>query len=222
MNTVTRRFIAKELHVNRMIIGIGVVASVTSVVVAALGQLGFSIGSLVWLSTIIGMGVILALYGIMNERKEHALEFVMSMPLSVGDYVRAKMIGLALCFLITWAVAVAAALVLVFAKDSVPDGIAPYLVLLSVFMLANFCVVLCGTMFSVSEGMTTGVVIVTNMGVTIFMFIVGPMKGIHEFMWGPAAVWNSTFWAVLACEMTVGLFAFCLPLFVVARRRDFL
>src|SRR4029434_5705727 len=131
-------------------------------------------------------------------------------------------IGLALCFLITWAVAVAAALVLVFAKDSVPDGIAPYLVLLSVFMLANFCVVLCGTMFSSNEGMTTGVVIVTNMGVTIFMFIVGPMKGIREFMWSPTPVWNSTFWAVLGCELAVLAIAFTLPLLIVARRRDFL
>ena len=222
MSNITRTLILQELHVNRMVIGVGVLAGVASVAIAALGQLGFSIGSLIWLSTIIGMGVVLALYGIMNERKEHSLEFIMSLPLSVGDYVRAKMIGLALCFLITWALAVAAALVLVFTKDSVPDGFAPYLVLLSVFMLANFCVVLCGTMFSVNEGMTTVVVVITNMAVSIFMFIVGPMKGIHEFMWGPAPVWNPTFWAVLACEIVVGIFAFCLPLLVVARRRDFL
>jgi ABC-type Na+ efflux pump permease subunit len=222
MNTVTRKLIAKELHVNRVLVGIGATAGVASVALAALGQLGFNIGSLIWLSTIIGMGVILALYGIMNERKEHSLEFIMSLPLSVADYVRAKMVGLALCFFLTWAVSVASALVLVFAKDSVPDGIAPYLVLLSTFMLANFCLVLCGTMFARNEAMTTAVVIVTNMGVTIFMFIVGPMQGIGEFMWGPAPVWNTAFWTVLGCELAIMVIAFCLPLFVIARRRDFL
>jgi ABC-2 type transport system permease protein len=222
MNIVTRKLIAKELHVNRLLIGGGVVAGVASVVLAALGKLGFSIGSLIWISTIIAMGVILALYGIMNERKEHSLEFIMSLPLSVADYVHAKMLGLALCFSITWFASVAAALVLVFTKDSVPDGIAPFLVLLGVFMLANFCVVLCGTMFARNEGVTTLIVIVTNMGVTIFMFIVGPMKGINEFMWGPAPVWNSSFWTVLGCELAVMVIAFSLPIFLVARRRDFL
>ena len=222
MNTVTRKLIVKELHVNRLLVGVGVAAGVGSVLVASLSQTGFNIGSLVWLSTIIGMGVILSLYGIMNERKEHALEFIMSLPLSIADYVRAKMVGLALCFFITWSVSVAAALVMVFAKDSVPDGIAPYLVLLSVFMLANFGVVLCGTMFARNEGTTTVIIIVTNMGVTIFMFIVAPMQGIREFMWAATPVWNSTFWAVLGCELAVLVIAFMLPLLVVARRRDFM
>jgi len=222
MNIVTRKLIAKELHVNRLLVGIGVAAGVGSTLVAALGSTGFNIGSLTWLSTIIGMGVILSLYGIMNERKEHALEFIMSLPLSIADYVRAKIIGLALCFFITWSVSVAAALVMVFAKDSVPDGIAPYLVLISVFMLANFGVVLCGTMFARNEGTTTLIIIVTNMGVTLFMFIVAPMPGIREHMWAAAPVWNSAFWTVLACELAVLVITLTLPLVTVARRRDFM
>jgi ABC-type transport system involved in multi-copper enzyme maturation permease subunit len=222
MNTVIRKLIAKELHVNRLLVGIGVVAGIGSTVVAAFGPVGFNIGALTWLSTIIGMGVILSLYGIMNERKEHALEFVMSLPLSVAGYVRAKMIGLVLCFFITWSVSVAAALVLVFAKDSVPDGIAPYLLLLSVFMLANFGVVLGGTMLARNEGTTTAIVIITNMAVTLFMFIVAPMRGIREYMWATAPVWNSTFWAVLGCELAVLVISLTLPLLIVARRRDFL
>ena len=222
MNSVTRKLIVKELHVNRLLIAIGAAAGIVSPLVAALGKTGFNIGALTWLSSIIGMGVILSLYGIMNERKEHSLEFIMSLPLSVADYVRAKMIGLALCFFITWSVSMVAALVLVFARESIPDGIAVYLVLLGVFMLANFGVVLCGTMFARNEGTTTLLIIVTNMGVTLFMFIVAPMPGIREFMWVAAPVWNSTFWAVLACELAVLVIAFTLPLLVVARRRDFL
>jgi len=222
MNVVTRKLIAKELHVNRWFVAIGSVAGVVSVLLSALNGTGFNVGALTWLTTIIAMGVMLAIYGIMNERKEHTLEFIMSLPLSISDYVLAKMIGLALCFFATWIISVAAALVLVFAKDSVPDGIAPYLVLLSVFMLANFGVVLCGMMHARTEAWSSATVIVTNMGVSIFMFTVGPMEGIREFMWGPAPVWNSAFWTVLGCELTVLLIAFILPFVFAARRRDFL
>jgi ABC-type transport system involved in multi-copper enzyme maturation permease subunit len=222
MNVVTRKLIAKELYVNRWLITGGVISGIISILVATLGKTGFSVGSLTWLTTIIALGVILALYGIMNERKENSLHFVLSLPLSIGDYVRAKMLGLLLCFLLVWTISSAAALLLVFGNDSVPDGIAPYTVLLCVFMLANFCVVLCGVLHTQSEALITGVVIITNMGVTIFMFVVGPLPGIQKFMWGPAPVWNSTFWTVLACELAVLVLALTLPFLFAARRRDFL
>ena len=95
-------------------------------------------------------------------------------------------------------------------------------VLLCVFMLANFMVVLCGTLHAQSEAMTSAMIIITNMGVSIFMFTVGPQPGIAEHIWAPHPVWNSTFWTVLACELAVLAIAFALPFFLAARRRDFI
>ena len=222
MNIVTRKLIAKELYIYRWLIAGGAFSGVASVLIATLGEAGFKVGSLTWLTTIIAIGVMLALYGIMNERKEQSLQFVLSLPLSISEYVRAKMLGLFAGFLIMWSISCAAALMLVFFKDSVPDGIAPYVTLLCVFMLANFAVVLCGALHAQSEAMTSAVIIVTNMGVSIFMFTVGPQPGIAEHLWAPHPVWNSTFWTVLACELAVLVIAFTLPFFFAARRRDFI
>jgi ABC-type transport system involved in multi-copper enzyme maturation permease subunit len=222
MSVVTRKLITKELYVNRWFIFGGALSGVISVLIAATGKMGFNVGALTWLTTIIATGVMLGLYGIMNERKEHALQFVLSLPLSIADYVRAKMLGLTACFLVMWLVSSAAALLLVFAKDSVPDGIAPYTILLCVFMLANFIVVLCGSIHAQSEAITSAVIIVTNMAVSIFMFTVAPLPGIEKFMWSPTPVWTSTFWTVLGCELAVLVIAFTLPFFLAARRRDFI
>ena len=222
MNIVTRKLIAKELYVNRWFIAGGALSGVISVLIAATGKMGFNVGALTWLTTIIATGVMLGIYGVMNERKEHALQFVLSLPLSIADYVRAKMLGLTACFLVMWLVASAAAVLLVFAKQSVPDGLAPYTVLLCVFMLANFTVVLCGCLHARSEALTSAVIVVTNMGVSIFMFTVAPLPGIEKFMGGPTPVWTPTFWTVLGCELAVFLIAFTLPFFLAARRRDFL
>ena len=222
MSVVTRRLIAKELYVNRWFIAGGAASGIVSVLIAATGKMGFNVGALTWLTTIIATGVMLGLYGIMNERKEHALQFVLSLPLSLAEYVRAKMFGLSACFLVMWLVSSAAALLLVFVKDSIPDGIAPYTVLLCVFMLANFTVVLCGSLHARSEALTSAVIVATNMGVSIFMFTVAPLPGIQKFMWGPAPVWSPTFWIVLGCELAVLAIAFTLPFLLAARRRDFL
>jgi len=222
MNIVTRKLIAKELYVYRWLITGGAFAGVASILIASLGKGGFNIGALTWLTTIIATGVMLALYGIMNERKEQSLQFVLSLPVSISEYVRAKMLGLFAGFLIMWSISCAAALLLVFLKASVPDGLAPYVTLLCVFMLANFAVVLCGALHTQSEAMTSAVIVVTNMGVSIFMFTVGPLPGLQKHMWAPAPVWNDTFWTVLGCELAVLVIAFTLPFFFAARRRDFI
>ena len=222
MSIISRKLIAKELYVNRWMIVGGSVSGVASILIAALGKTGFNVGGLTWLTTVIATGVMLALYGIMNERKEHSLEFVLSLPLSIAGYVRAKMFGLAASFLVVWLVSSGAALLLVFGSSQVPDGFAPYLVLLCGFMLANFAVVLCGAMHAQTEALNSAVIIVTNMGVSVFMFTVGPLPEIQQHMWAVAPVWNSTFWTVLACELAVLVIAFALPFAFAARRRDFL
>lgn len=221
MSIVTRKLIAKELYVNRWFIGGAAVAALTSAGIALLGRTGFNIGSLAWITTVIGLGVMLAIYGVMNERKEHSLEFVLSLPLSVGDYVRAKLFGLLLCFLVPWLVASIAAIALVLGTE-VPDGLLPYLVLLCVFMLANFSLVLCGALHARSEAMVTVAVVLTNMAVSIFMFTVGALPAFSQHMYGPAPVWNEAFFIVLAIELAIFALAVLLPLLVAGRRRDFI
>jgi ABC-2 type transport system permease protein len=222
MNIVTRKLIAKEFHVNRWIVGGASAGGVLSILVAALGKTGFSIGALMWITTIIANGVILAIYGVMNERKERSMLFVLSLPLSIADYVRAKMLGLALCFFIPWLVATAAAVVLVLAKGDVPDGLVPYTVLLSIYMLANFLVLLCWTLHVNSEAWISAAIVLTNMGVSVYMFVVGAQPGLQKYIYGPAPVWNQTAWTILAVELGVIALAFTLPFFLAARRRDFI
>ena len=222
MNIVTRKLIAKEFHVNRYIVAGASAGGLLSVLVCALGKTGFSIGSLMWMTTIIANGVILALYGVMTERKERSLLFVLSLPLSIADYVRAKMLGLALCFFIPWLVATVAAVVLVLVKGDVPDGLLPYTVLLSVYMLANFLVLLCWTLHVNSEAWISAAIVLTNMGVSIYMFVVGAQPGLQNHIWSPAPVWNQTAWTILIVELGVIALAFTLPFFLAARRRDFI
>jgi ABC-2 type transport system permease protein len=222
MNIVTRKLVAKEFHVNRYIVAGASAGGVLSALIASLGKMGFNIGSLMWITVIIANGVMLALYGVMNERKERSLLFVLSLPLSISDYVRAKMLGLALCFFVPWLLATVAALVLVLVKDEVPDGLVPYTTLLSVYMLANFMVLLCWTLHVNSEAWITAAIVVTNMGVSIYMFVVGAQPGLQDHIWGAVPVWNETAWTILIVELGVIALAFALPFFLAARRRDFI
>jgi ABC-2 type transport system permease protein len=222
MNIVTRKLIAKELYVNRWFIGGGSVAAALSVAIAGLGGGAFNVGALTWLTTVIAFGVMLGIYGVVNERKEQSLQFVLSLPISTGDYVRAKLFGLLLAFLVMWLVATGSAAAAVLLATKVPDGLLPYVLLLCFFMLANFCVVLCGALHARSEALVTATIVLTNMGVSIFMFTVGVMPGLRDHMFGAVPVWNATFFNVLVVELIIFVIAVTLPLATAARRRDFL
>lgn len=221
MSAVTVKLIAKELHLNRWLIAVAIAGGGLSLLLATTGRLGFSIGALTWLTTIVACGVILPMYGIQQERKDRSLLFALSLPISPTDYVRAKMLGMLLCFLVLWLVLSAGAVVLVVATASVPDGLLPYVILLSGFLLANFACVMCGALLVTSESAMGAVIIVTNMGITLFMILIGRIPAITKHMLGTTPVWSEAAFTVLACEAAVLGVALTLPLIVTSRRRDF-
>jgi hypothetical protein len=222
MSIVTRKLIAKELYVNRWFLIGTAVAGIAAMIAAPFSETAFNVAALTWLTTIIACGVMLAIYGVMNERKEQSLQFVLSLPLSIAEYVRAKLFGLLLSFFLPWAVASIAAVTMVLTAPGVPDGLLPYALLLCVYMFTNFAVVLCGTLHARSEAMVSAVIILTNMAVSVFMFTVGAFPELKNHMFGQTPVWNDTFFNVLITELIVLAIAVTLPLATAARRRNFL
>jgi ABC-2 type transport system permease protein len=221
MNMLARKLIAKEFYLNRWLIAGSTLAGLAGLLVAAGGEMRFNIGMVTWLTTIVAFGVVLAMLGIATERKERALQFVLSLPLSPGDYVRIKLLSLLLCFFVPWAILSSGAVVLIAVMPDLPDGLLPFAVLLCGFMLANFSLVLCGALHTASEGVMTLVIIVTNMNVTLFIFLIGGIESLNFHLHAPAPVWNNAFWTVLAAEIATLAVTLSLPYFVAARRRDF-
>ena len=222
MNIATRKLVAKELYVNRWMMAGTAVAAALAAFACAFGATAFNVGALAWMTAVIACGVMLAIYGVAHERKEQSLQFVLSLPVSIRGYVFAKTAGLLLSYLVPWLVATASAIVLVLASPNVPDGMLPYVAALSGFLLANFSVVLCGALHARSEAAVVALIILTNMAVSVFMFVVGALPGIRDHLSGPVPVWNGTVLNVLLVELLVFVIAVTLPLATAARRRDFL
>jgi ABC-type Na+ efflux pump permease subunit len=222
MNSLTRKLVAREFYMHRWLIGGSIVAGLASLaVLGSGGHMNFNIGFLVWLTTIVALGAVMAMFGVATERKERVLNWVLSLPISHGDYVRIKVLALLLCFLVPWLALSGAAVALVAAHPHLPDGLLPSAVLLCTFMLANYSLVLCSALHLHAEGPMTLVIIVHNIAITLFIFMIGAIGDIQRHMQGPAAVWNSAFWTVLAAELVFLTLMLCLPYFVAARRRDF-
>ncbi|MEM7479760.1 MAG: hypothetical protein AAF481_01185 [Acidobacteriota bacterium] len=220
MNPVIRQLASKELYVHRWTVGSGALAGVLSLFVAAHGRIGFNIGILAWLTAVVAAGAILVMHGVFTERKENGLLFVLGLPIDPAGYVRSKLVGLGLAFLLCWAPTTGAVIALVLIDPDISDGLLPLAVLLSVYLLTNFVILLSWVLAARSEALATAGVIITNMSVSVFIFTVFAIPGIGEGFETPHPDWSPAFWAVLGAELAVAALAILSLLLLAARRRD--
>jgi ABC-2 type transport system permease protein len=221
MNNLISKLIAKEFRQHRWMMAGTIAVGIVSLGVAAGGTpMLFNIGMLCWLTAIAAFGCVLAMLGVATERKERTFLFVLSLPLSFGEYVRSKLLGLLLCFLVPWLTLTAGAIALVLVRADMADGLLPFAILLCVFLLTNFSFVLCSALAANSEGLMTMVIIVHNIAISLFIFMVGAIPGFFAHLQDPTPTWGTAFWTVLAVEAACLVLIYSLPFFVVARRRD--
>ena len=219
MNSVVARLVVKDFYLNRWLITLALVAGVLSLVIIGSSQVGFSIGGIFYLTTVIAFGVVLVMYNIAQERKEKSLLFVLSLPLSASQYLQSKMLSTLGVFLVPWIVLTGGG-VLMIALTPVPDGMISYFMLVSVFMLMNFCVVLSCALISTSEPVVSATIILTNLSVSLFFMMLAGIPDINQSPKHDFIRWTRPFSWVLCGEIAVLLFALALPFSVSRYRRN--
>lgn len=222
MTSIRTLLLRKELFMHRWALVFTTAAGGAALLVATQGRLGFNVGSLCWLTALVALGVLLPMQGIVQERKDRALLFTLSLPLSRADYLRNKQLGLLLSFGMPWLALSLGALALVRLDPDIPDGLEPLVVLICTFLLANFSVVVCVGLLTKADAVFTATIIATNMAVTLFLFLVGGLDAIQSHVDGPTPTWNATALTVLAAELGLLTLASALPFALATRRRDLL
>jgi ABC-2 type transport system permease protein len=217
-SSVVKQLILKDLYLHRQMLTLALVVGVLSVIGSGMSRVAFNVGSVFYLSTVIAFGVILVMYGIAQERKDKALLFVLSLPISPKQYLQAKMLSIFTIFFTPWIVLTIGAVAMILVSK-VPDGMVPFLILVSTLMLMNFCVILCVALLTVNELLVTATVIITNMSVSLFFMLLGSIPEIQAHTTDDVLLWSPQFFIVLAAEIAVMIVALTLPLYFGRTRR---
>ena len=227
---IVRRLIAKDLYLYRWLIvgalGIGSVSLVLSssspggtTADGGVSQ-GPNLGFILFMTTLITFGIFIAMFGVFKEHQEKSRLFVLSLPVSPAQYLRAKLWAALLAFLGPWlffTVGVVASL----ATSGQPRGPIPFFVLMMTLFLANFCILLAVVVLFPSEVAAIVGILFTNILVSLFMIRVGSLPGIAEFHGGTEAVFSSTTLVLLAAEVALIVLALALAHYLPSRQRDF-
>jgi ABC-2 type transport system permease protein len=217
MNAVAVRLIAKDLYLNRWLIGIALLGGTASLIALSISRAGFNFGLVFYLTTIIAYGIVLVMHAVVQERKDRSLVFVLSLPLSPADYLRAKVLAMLGTFGAPWAL-LSLATIGTIAITPIPDGMIPYFTVISFLMLMNFCLVLAAALSSSSEPLVTSIIIVTNASVSV-LFMLLANTPIEQAAKHDAIVWLPGALELIAIEVGVSLAALALP-FALRRHRQ--
>src|SRR5690348_8562850 len=204
-STVVRQLVIKDIYVNRGILWGAVLVGTLGLALASLGPNGYAFGSILYLTALIATAMFLAMYGVMQERKDRSDLFVLSLPLSGADYARAKVLGVVLSFMIPWALLTAGAVVVVATSATISHGMVAFTLLISVYVLAAFCVLIAIVLLVRSDAIAVAGVVLTNFSITAFMFAITLVPAVSASMRAPAVVWNGSLLIAFVCVALVGI-----------------
>jgi len=221
--SVVWQLIQKDWRIHRQQILITIVAGAVALAIVQWGgQTPVVVGGVFFFIALILGGHMLPISGIINERKNKNLAFLMSLPVSSIQYTTSKLISNVMMFLIPWLTLVAAAVVLVEVRGMLPRGAIPVLLILSFLPLLGFCLITGASLVGESEGwgIAANVFCSSTYGLTWYFLTQIPalMKNAEK----AAPVWNSTALKILGGEAVTVPLMLGLTYFFQSRKRDFI
>ncbi|KRA42867.1 ABC-2 transporter permease [Pseudoxanthomonas sp. Root630] len=180
-----------------------------------------SAGALLLLVLLLVVGSYAIQSSVMAERKEQTQPFVMSLPVTPMDVFWGKLLANFAIFLVPFLLVGGGLLALVLGTPRA-DGAVPWLVVVALFMLANFCVSLCVVIAVDSEGWNVFAMLALMTLIGPFLYWVSTMHGIREHLQGDAIVWSPQVLGLIGGELAVMAIAILAAGWVHARKASFL
>jgi ABC-2 type transport system permease protein len=213
--------VRKDIYLMRGFMIAMVVVGLASLVLMALGKVGFAVGGILFLTANVAGAIFIALTILMGERKDRSRTFALSLPISGFHYDMAKVLAGYLSFGIPWLLLTAAAIGMFLLPPQEHLGMVVYALVLQGFVLALFSVSLSAMFVITSEPLSGLVILGTNICFSLFMVTLNqphtadPLRGPH-MVWTPFAQW------MVAGEVLVIALALAFTAFVTSRNRDYI
>lgn len=219
--SVFRTYVQKDLFFATPIMIGAVVCGIISIGLVHLGSVGAYAALIVMICAGASPAVFICMYSILGERKERSNLFALSLPISTTQYVFGKLIAACIGFLVPWAVLALGAF-LIFYKLPVPGGVLPAGLLFWGFTFLQFAGMLAVTMLSESEALVVAAVVVFNVSISFYIFLIMRIPAVGSHVNGPVAVWSPVIFEVFAGELLLSVLIILLLLVRLARKRDFI
>ncbi len=219
--SVITQLVKKDFDLNKRFIPAVVVAGLVSLAVLGLPGPGPIVGVVLLITTLVAFGILIGIYSVLMERDKQIHLFMLSLPITPQQYIQSKLISSLLCFLMPWSLVTAAAAAGILLVESSPNGNLPFMMLLMLYLLCNFCIFLAVAMVSTSERLIVATIILTNMSITLFITTMESLPTIAQYRSTEFVVWGGDTISLSVAVLLVSVLAPTMALIRIARRKDF-
>lgn len=214
--------VIKEWQIYQKQLAAYVVGLLLGLTLVGLGKAwSFYVGALLLLTLLICMGNFAIGSSLLNERKEHTLPFVMSLPVTPMTFYWSKLIANVLIYLAPFALVVVSTMFLVLFTP-LPDGILVWSLLIYGYLATAFFVSLCAALVLETEGWNVFVMIALSTLVSPFIMGVGMIDVIGKNIETNHIVWSLPAIGILFAEFAVIILAIVMTSWVYRRKTSFL
>lgn len=218
--SIVTRLVLKDLYLLRWVIVGATVAGCAAIALMPLSRMAGYVGALSLICTLIVLNIFLVMNGVVQERKDKVLLFVLSLPVSTTQYLAAKVTANALAFLLPWLILTAGAAVMIDAT-AMPNGILPFWLTVLVYLLSYYCALLAVSLVTDSMGWHATAITLGNVSVNLVIVFLLGLPSVVANHDAPTAVWTADIVTILAIELAAGAAALGLAIYFTSRRSDF-
>jgi ABC-2 type transport system permease protein len=218
--SVVRQLILKDLYLFRWMVVASLLAGGAALAIMPLSQVSSYVGGVSLICTLIILNIFLVMSGVVQERKDKVLLFILSLPVSTIQYLVAKVSANAIAFLVPWLVLTVGAIVVI-DVSAIPNGILPYWLAVLGYILFYYCALLAVGLLWDSTAAHTTAIIVGNVSFNFFIpFLLG-LPSVSRHAKGPIAVWTGDIVTIVAAELLAGALVLGLAVYFRSRTGDF-
>lgn len=181
----------------------------------------FYAGGMILLVLLICVGGFAIQSSLLNERREHTLTFMMSLPLTPMTFFWSKVLANLVLYLVPFTIVLAGTAFLVLFTP-LPDGILIWSFLIYGFLATNYFISLSAALVLESEGWNIFVQIAVSTFVGPFMVFIGTIDAIGKKIQSNEVVLSQEALGIFALELTVMVLALAFARSVYRRKDSFL
>ena len=167
-------------------------------------------------------GIVLLIKTNVFEKEKSTQPFILSLPVTVREFTRAKLLVNLLVFTVFWLVATGAGFYFAFGLDLLPPGAIPFVTMVFVGVFVAYACILGVSLAYQSLGITVLSITLFEMATSGYLWAIAFLEPIREYVFGSAAVWNATAVAIVGTQLLAVVAVIGATLLVQSRKRDFM
>jgi hypothetical protein len=219
--SLVRELIVKDFQMHRTAIVLTIIAGGAGLAALQLRGLAGLLGIIGFFTALIVLGSMLPHASILNERKGHNLAFLMSLPISMVEYTKAKVLAALGMFLIPWVVLVGTALSLIHRRSDIPHGSIPVTLILVIAPLVGFCMMVAVALVAESESWVQAGTVAVNVGYSFCWVLIINSAELRGGLASPTPIWSPTVLTVLGSELAAIPLILAVTFYLQSRKKDF-